>query len=86
MVEHRPTPDSRLTHDLLRGAREIAEFVFGTPANKREAECNRQRAYKAIASGSLPTFRIGGIIHARKSAILRHIEDQERGDKGAHRQ
>jgi hypothetical protein len=71
-------PDSTcLAGDLLRGASEIADFLFGKPASKREAECNRQRAYKAVSRGTLPTFRIGGMIRARKSAILRHIEKQE---------
>lgn len=63
---------------LLRGAAEIARFVFGPPANRREANCNRQRAYRAIERGDIPVFWIGGMIHARKSAILRHIEAQER--------
>jgi hypothetical protein len=66
-----------LGEDLLRGASEIARFVYGEPAGKRQASSNRQRAYKAIQKGAIPTFRIGGMIHARKSTILRHIEWQE---------
>jgi hypothetical protein len=63
---------------LLQGATEITQFVFGPPANKREADCNRQRAYRAIERSDIPAFRIGGMIHARKSTILRHIEALER--------
>jgi hypothetical protein len=76
--------DASLERDLLRGAGEIGAFLFGKPRGEREAANNRQRAYKAISRGSIPTFRLGGMIHARRSAILRHIEEQERrGERAA---
>jgi len=69
--------------EVRRGAGEIAAFLFGKPRGEREAANTRQRAYKAISGGSIPTFRLGGMIHARKSAILRPIEEQERrGERG----
>ena len=31
----------------------------------------------AITKGDIPVFRIGGVICARKSSILKHIADKE---------
>jgi hypothetical protein len=67
-----------LADDLLRGVRSISEFVYGTTADEKEAESNVRRAYHAIGKGDIPTFRIGGVVCARKSAILKRIAEQER--------
>lgn len=61
-----------LSSDLLRGAREIAKFVYGD-------ECHRQKVYHAIEKDGLPVFRMNGeMIHARKSTIMKWIEEKER--------
>jgi hypothetical protein len=59
-----------LAADLLRGADEIAEFIFGTPESRRKvyylAECCR-----------LPVFRLGSMLCARRSVLLKWIAGQE---------
>ena len=58
--------------DLLQGADAIAEFLFG---DRRQ----RRRVYYLTgeARGRLPHFRLGAIICARKSTLLRWIEAHE---------
>lgn len=62
-----------LADDVLRSAEEIARFIYGT-----SAEANRRRVYHAAEKHGLPTFRLGGVMCARKSTILKWIEAQER--------
>jgi hypothetical protein len=57
-------------HDLLRGADEIAEFLFGDQKLRRQV-------YHLAASSTLPTFKLGSMICARKSVLLKWVEDQE---------
>jgi hypothetical protein len=64
-ISHQPLAD-----DILRGADEIAEFIFGDKASRRKVyylcECTR-----------LPVFRLGSVLCARKSVLLRWISGQE---------
>jgi len=59
-----------LAEDLLRGADEIAEFIFGDRESRRKvyylAECCR-----------LPVFRLGSMLCARRSVLLNWIAGQE---------
>jgi hypothetical protein len=59
-----------LADDLLRGADEIAEFIFGDRGSRRKvyylAECSR-----------LPVFRLGSVLCARRSVLLNWIAGQE---------
>ena len=60
-----------LSKDLLRGARQIAEFLYGDPKYRR-------RVFYLAQSGRLPVFRMGTAgICARKSTLLKFFEDQE---------
>jgi hypothetical protein len=59
-----------LSRDLLRGADEIAQFLFG-------AENRRRKVYHLVATSKLPVFKLGSMICARKSILLKWIEDQE---------
>jgi hypothetical protein len=66
-----PTPNTPpLAEDLLHGADEIAEFIFGKRGGRRKvyylAECAR-----------LPCFRLGSMLCARKSVITAWIAGQE---------
>jgi hypothetical protein len=67
-----PKPDlsQELADDLLRGADEIAEFIFGNRSHRRKvyylAECTR-----------LPLFRLGSVLCARRSVLLNWISGQE---------
>ena len=60
--------DQTLAADLLRGASAIADFLG----------FERRVVYHAISAGHLPTFKMGATICARKSSLLRWIEEQER--------
>jgi hypothetical protein len=56
--------------DILRGADEIASFLFGSRASRRKvyypAECTK-----------LPIFRLGSVLCARRSVLLNWIAGQE---------
>ena len=56
--------------DMLRGAEEIALFLFGD-------EKLRRQVYHLAATSTLPTFKLGSMICARKSVLLKWVEDQE---------
>jgi hypothetical protein len=63
------TPNE-LADDILRGADQIAEFIFGERGSRRKvyyrAECSR-----------LPVFRLGSVLYARESVLLKWISGQE---------
>ena len=64
-----------LADDLLRGANEIAAFIYGDAKHRR-------RVYHAVEKDGLPVFRMNGeMLHARKSTILKWIEAKERPSK-----
>ena len=56
--------------DLLRGADQIADFMFGTPDERR-------KIYHLAETSKLPVFRLGALLCARKSTLLSWIEAQE---------
>ena len=60
-------PTIRLADDLLTGARPIA----------KEIGWSEREIYAAHARGTLPLFRIGRAICARRSSLHRHIEALE---------
>ena len=65
-------PLPSLGDDLLRGADAIAEFVFG---DRRQ----RRKVYYLTGDARvrLPHFKLGSIICARKTTLLRWIEQHE---------
>lgn len=65
-------PDREFWKDVLRGAAEIAEYLFGS----REFQF-RRKVYHLAATSNLPVFKIGSMICARKSVLLQWIKDQE---------
>ena len=66
---------SELANDLLRGAAEIAEFIYG----EREL---RRKVYYLVEYARAPVFRLGATLCARKSVLLKWISDQERQGLG----
>lgn len=64
------TAEPCLADDLLRGAEDIAEFIFG---DRRQ----RRKIYHIVETSNLPTFRLGGILCGRKSVLMRWIAQQE---------
>ena len=60
---------------VIVGAENIAVVIYGEVEGRREG--NIRRIYHAISKKELPTFRLGGRVHARRSTILAWIERQE---------
>lgn len=69
----RTVTEVTLGDDLLRGADEIAKFMFGDARHRRKVYYLTGEAAKG-----LPHFKIGSLICARKSTILNWIAEQER--------
>lgn len=61
-----------LSDDLLRGADEIAQFVFGDASMRR-----RVYYYARDRRIGMPVFRMGGVFCARKSSLLEWVNKQE---------
>ena len=61
---------------VIVGAENIAIAIYGEIEGQREG--NIRRIYHAISKKELPTFKLGGRVHARRSTILAWIESQER--------
>ena len=62
--------DPKISGDMLRGADEIAEFFYGDKDQRR-------KVYHLVATSNLPVFKLGSMICARKSILLKWITDQE---------
>lgn len=68
-----PTPTvPNIGDDLLRGADEIAKFMFGDVKHRRKVYYLTGDAKKG-----LPYFKIGSLICARKSTLLNWVAEQE---------
>ena len=52
--------DVDFANDLLRGADEIAQFLYGDPSQRR-------KVYHLAATSKFPAFKLGSMICARKS-------------------
>lgn len=63
------------TLDILHGCEEIARFLF----NKDDAAHQRKiyRLHALDKRPKFPTFKMGGVLCARRSSIQKYIEDQE---------
>lgn len=61
----------KLAPDLLCGADQIAEFLFG---NARQ----RRKVYHLAETSRLPVFRLGSKLCARRSVLMGWIAEQER--------
>ena len=73
-MEPHTVPNTRFTRpladDMLRGADEIAEFIFG-------ARGSRRKIYYLAECTKLPVFRLGSVLCARRSVLLNWIAGQE---------
>jgi hypothetical protein len=65
-----PDADPEFAKDMLRGADEIAQFLFGGPEQRR-------KVYHLVATSNLPVFKLGSMICARRSILLGWITEQE---------
>ncbi len=64
------TTEIEFSQDLLCGADEISEFIFGDPKYRR-------RVYYLAERSKLPIFRLRSQLCARKSSLLKFVEEQE---------
>lgn len=64
------TTENPLADDLLDSADEIALFLYGDAGKRR-------RVYHLADTGQIPAFKFAGRLHARKSALLAHIQRRE---------
>ena len=64
-------PDTEFSDDLLRGADEIAVFLFG-------AKASRRKVYYLAKYTRVPLFRLGAVLCARRSVLMNWVEVQER--------
>jgi hypothetical protein len=64
------TGEPCLADDLLRGADELAEFIY---KDRRQ----RRKIYHLAETTSFPFFRLGGMLCGRRSKITKYIEQQE---------
>jgi hypothetical protein len=65
-----------LADDVLRGAEQIADFLFGDRRQTR-------KIYHIASTSHFPSFRLGAILCARKSKIIEWISAQERKNGGS---
>jgi hypothetical protein len=59
-----------LADDMLRGADEIAGFIFGKRGGRR-------KIYYLAETSHLPVFRLGSVLCARRSVLMQWIAGQE---------
>ena len=60
-----------LAEDLLRGADQIGAYVYGDdPQRKR-------KVYHGYEKGYLPLFKLGGVLHGRRSTIHARFAELE---------
>ncbi len=60
--------------DLLRGADQVAAFLFGSDRHRRKVYHLMQ-----AKQNRPPIVKIGSLVYARKSKIMAWLEDQENG-------
>ena len=71
LAQPAPIPDAKLADDLLRGADEIAEYLYGDGSQRR-------KVYHRAETSRLPIFRLGSVLCARRSILIQWIAEQER--------
>jgi hypothetical protein len=54
------------------------DLIYGADALAVELGLSKRQVYHAAAAQHIPTFKIGSAICARRSTLLKWIEDQER--------
>jgi hypothetical protein len=63
--------DINFADDLLKGADQISEFLYGDMNHRR-------KVYHLAETSRIPIFRLGSVLCARRSVILAWVAQQER--------
>jgi hypothetical protein len=70
-----------LSDDLLAGAAEIGEFLFGNDPDPAAQRARLRRVYRLTTvvapKDRLPVFRIGTSLYARRSTLLGWVSQRE---------
>jgi hypothetical protein len=64
-------PEVNLSGDLLKGADAIAEYLYGDAGQRR-------KVYHLAETSRLPIFRLGSVLCARRSILIKWIAEQEK--------
>jgi hypothetical protein len=64
------SPQQTIADDMLDGAKQIAQFLYGDEKLTR-------RVYYLTDRKKLPVFRLGSGLKARRSVLLEFVEKQE---------
>ena len=70
MIETGSSAPPRSHPGTLRGAEEIAAFLYGSGHERR-------KVYHLVETARLPHFRLGNLVCARRTTLMAWIEDQE---------
>ena len=62
--------EPEFARDMLRGADEVAEFLYGSKELRR-------KVYHLASTSNLPIFKLGSMICARKSVLIAWVRAQE---------
>ncbi|KAB1075456.1 DNA-binding protein [Methylobacterium soli] len=54
-----------------------ADLLYGVPAIATHLGIRLQQAHHQIRKGALPTFRVGGVICARRTTIANWLAERE---------
>jgi len=65
---------AEFSDDTLRGAKEIAKFLFGD-------EKYHRRVFYLADRKRLPVYRFAAGLYVRKSTLLAYIEEQEKRNR-----
>jgi hypothetical protein len=71
VAQSTPIQEVNLSGDLLRGADEIAVYLYGDAGQRR-------KVYHLAETSRLPIFRLGSVLCARRSILIAWIAEQER--------
>ena len=71
MIAH----EEEFAADMLEGADEIAFYLYG---NRKK----RRKIYHLVATSHLPVFKLGSMICARRSVLIKWVEHQEERHAG----
>jgi hypothetical protein len=70
-IQKKPAQEDSLANDLLRGADEIANYLFGEAVHRR-------KVYYLAETSRFPVFRLGARLCARRSVLKDWISSQEK--------
>ena len=64
------------THDILHGAAEIAQHLYG-----KNTQATRQRIHRMAATSMTPIFRVGGTLCARPGKLGEFLDNLETSEQ-----